>query len=137
MPLGSVSALDETGILPPHSRESGAVFGLQGAISAGSYGVFIFTHMSHASPKRQALEATGTFNRRFAVVRHELFQAQEFFDPQDLLQLKYEALRAVEKEGYSIARAAGEFGLSRPTIYQAQTQLKTKGLDGVPRHANP
>jgi transposase len=91
-----------------------------------------------ASGKRQALEATGTFNRRFAAVRHELFQKGEFFDPKDLLQLKYESLRAVEKEGYSIARAAGEFGLSRPTIYQAQAQLQTEGLEGLlPRKRGP
>jgi transposase len=90
------------------------------------------------SDKRQALEATGTFNRRFAAVRHELFRTGEFFDPKDLLQLKYESLRAVEKEGYSIARAAGEFGLSRPTIYQAQAQLKTEGLEGLlPRKRGP
>lgn len=90
------------------------------------------------SEKRRALEVTGTFNRRFAVVRHELFQASEFFDPKDLLQLKYETLRAVEKDDYSIARAAGEFGLSRPTIYQAQAQLKAGGLEALlPRKRGP
>lgn len=88
--------------------------------------------------KRQALEATGTFNRRFIAVRHELFQRGEFFDPKDLLQVKYETLRAVEKDGYSIARAASEFGLSRPTIYQAQGQLKNEGLQGLlPRKRGP
>jgi len=88
--------------------------------------------------KRRALESTGTFNRRFATVRHDLFRQGDFFDPQDLLQLKYETLRAVEKDGYSIARAAEEFGLSRPTIYQAQSQLKTAGLEGLlPRKRGP
>jgi transposase len=91
-----------------------------------------------AADKRQALEATGTFNRRFAAVRHELFQTGEFFDPQDLLQLKYETLRAVAKDAYTIARAADEFGLSRPTIYQAQAQLQTGGLEGLlPRKRGP
>ena len=84
-----------------------------------------------ASAKCRALEETGTFNRRFAAVRHELFQPGEFFDPKDLLQLKYECLRAVEKDGYSIVRAASEFGLSRPTIYQAQGQLQRQGLEGL------
>jgi transposase len=81
--------------------------------------------------KRRALEATGTFNPRFATVRHALFQQGGFFDPKDLVQLKYETLRAVEKEGYPIARAASEFGLSRPTIYQAHRQLKARGLEGL------
>jgi transposase len=90
------------------------------------------------SPKRQALEATGTFNPRFAAVRHALFQQGGFFDPQDLLQLKYETLRSLEKDGYPIARAASEFGLSRPTIYQARSQLKAEGLEGLlPRKRGP
>jgi transposase len=91
-----------------------------------------------STDKRRALEASGTFNPRFAVVRHALFEKDGFFDPQDLLQLKYETLRAVEKEGYSIARAANEFGLSRPTIYQAQAQLQVGGLEGLlPRRRGP
>ncbi len=88
--------------------------------------------------KRQALELSGTFNRRAAAVRHELFRHGKFFDPRDLLQVKYETLRAVEKDGYSIARAASEFGLSRPTIYQAQGLLQTEGLPGLlPRKRGP
>lgn len=88
--------------------------------------------------KRQALEATGTFNPRFGAVRHALFQEGGFFDPQDLLQLKYETLRAVERDGYPIAKAASEFGLSRPTIYLAKNQFKTDGLEGLlPRKRGP
>src|SRR3974390_3816296 len=81
--------------------------------------------------KRQALQASGTFNPRHGRVRHALFQGSDFFDPQDLLQLKYESLRAVQKEQYSIARAASEFGLSRPTLYQAQAHFAAKGLEGL------
>ena len=81
--------------------------------------------------KRQALKASGTFNSRHARVRHPLFQGAEFFDPQDLLQLKYESLRAVQKDQYSLARAASEFGLSRPTLYQAQAHFAAQGLEGL------
>jgi len=81
--------------------------------------------------KRQALQSSGTFNPRPGRVRHPLFQASDFFDPQDLLQLKYESLRAVQKEHYSIARAASEFGLSRPTLYQAQAHFAAQGLEGL------
>jgi len=56
--------------------------------------------------KRQALQASGTFNPRHGRVRHPLFQDSDFFDPQDLLQLKYESLRAVQKEQFSLAQAA-------------------------------
>jgi len=91
-----------------------------------------------APTKRQALQATGTFNPRAPQVRHRLFQQSDFFDPQDLLQLKYETLRALEQENCSIARAAQEFGLSRPTIYQAQNQFQAGGLEGLlPRKRGP
>ena len=83
------------------------------------------------SAKRQALRAAGTFNPRHARVRNPLFQSSEFFDPQDLLQLKYESLRAVQQEQYSLARAASEFGLSRPTLYQAQAHFAAQGVEGL------
>ncbi len=83
------------------------------------------------SAKHQALRAAGTFNPRHARVRHPLFQGSEFFDPQDLLQLKYESLRALQQEQYSLARAASEFGLSRPTLYQAQAHFAAQGLEGL------
>jgi len=89
---------------------------------------------STPQPKRQALQASGTFNPRAAQVRHPLFQHSDFFDPQDLLQLKYEALRAIRTDGYSIVRTAAEFGLSRPTLYQAQDQLQAHGLEGLLPH---
>lgn len=50
------------------------------------------------------------------------------------LQLKYETLRAVEVEKCPIAKAAREFGLSRPTIYEAQVQLEQQGLEGLLPH---
>ena len=81
--------------------------------------------------KHQALRDSGTFNPGHAKVRHVLFQHSEFFDPQDLPQLKYETLRCLEKEGYSVAKAAREFGLSRPTIYQSQTHFEARGLAGL------
>ncbi len=86
---------------------------------------------SDSKAKRSALKETGTFNPRAARVRHALFQSSDFFDPDDLLQLKYETIRALQEEGYSIARAAMEFGLSRPTIYQAQSQFRERGLEGL------
>ena len=101
------------------------------------YGVIRFTYMPQSSQpntKRQALEASGTFNPRSAKVRHPLFQQSEFFDPQDLLQLKYETLRALKTEGYSIAKASSDFGLSRPTIYQAQAIFAEKGVEGLLPH---
>jgi transposase len=105
------------------------------------YGINTFTRMSAQTDpqsKIQALKAAGVFNPRADQVRHPLFGAAEFFDPHDLPQLKYETLRAIEHDGYPIARAAQEFGLSRPTIYQAQAQFAQQGLEGLlPRKRGP
>ncbi len=84
--------------------------------------------------KEQALKTAGTFNPRAAQVHHPLFQHSDFFDPRDLLQLKYETVRALQADDYSIVQAATDFGLSRPTIYQAQNQFQQQGLAGLLPH---
>jgi hypothetical protein len=48
-----------------------------------------------------------------------LFQAGDFFDARDLVQVKYEMLRRVRKHGASVVEASSAFGLSRPTYYEA------------------
>ena len=88
-------------------------------------------HQTPSSAKRQALQASGTFNVHHARVRSALFQTSEFFDPQDLLQVKYESLRALEQDQHSLTEVAREFGLSRPTLYQARAHLQSQGLEGL------
>jgi transposase len=100
------------------------------------FGINIVTKMAHQTDpkaKLQALKATGTFNPRHDRVRHPLFEKSDFFDPRDLPQLKYETLRALKKEDYSIAQASGEFGLSRPAIYRAHTHFHEHGFEGLMR----
>jgi transposase len=81
--------------------------------------------------KAQALRAQGTFNPRPRAVKDELFADAGFFDPRDLVQVKYEMLRRVEKDGHSISEAAEAFGSSRPSFYQAQTVFQSGGLGGL------
>ena len=84
--------------------------------------------------KTQALRRSGTLNPRPQDVRDELFGEQEFFDSRDLVQVKYEMLRRVSKDGDSISEAAASFGFSRPSFYQAQTAFKADGLAGLVPH---
>lgn len=89
-------------------------------------------------PKTQALRQSGTLNLRPQDVQDELFREREFFDSRDLVQVKYEMLRRVSKEGHSISQAAAAFGFSRPSFYQAQTVFGTSGLAGlVPQKRGP
>lgn len=91
------------------------------------------------NPKKiQALRSSGALNRHPQKVRHPLFAEHDFFDPHDMVQLKYETVRAVELDGRPIAQAALDFGLSRPTIYEAQANLRQAGVEGLlPRKRGP
>jgi len=88
--------------------------------------------------KRAALQKTGTLHPHPNTVTSPLFQDSDFFDPSDLLQVKYEMLRRVEVDQHSIRQASDEFGFSRPAFYQAQAAFQTVGLGGlVPRKRGP
>ncbi|MGH8647542.1 MAG: helix-turn-helix domain containing protein, partial [Gammaproteobacteria bacterium] len=77
-------------------------------------------------------------NPRPESVAHPLFQSSNFFDADDLLQVKYEMLRQVQVEKDSISDSARAFGFSRPSFYQAQSALQQDGLFGlVPRKRGP
>ena len=88
-------------------------------------------HPSGHDPKREILRSQSTLNPRPQQVTHELFQDSEFFDPRDLLQVKYEMLRQVKVENQAVSRAAEAFGYSRPSFYQAQAAFAGKGLAGL------
>lgn len=64
-------------------------------------------------------------------VEDEMFREGGFFDPQDLVQVKYEMLRRVHKDRQSISQAAKAFGFSRPSFYQCQTVFEKEGLAGL------
>jgi hypothetical protein len=65
-----------------------------------------------------------TLNPHSQDVVHQLFREQEFFDPEDLLQVKYEMLRQVRVDKQAIQPTTRSFGLSRPSFYQAQRAFR-------------
>jgi transposase len=89
-------------------------------------------------PKVTALLAEGTLHSAPEQVRDPKFRAHAFFDPRDLVQVKYELLRRVSLEHASVTDATAEYGVSRPTYYQAKATFATAGLAGlVPRKRGP
>lgn len=91
-----------------------------------------------SDPKQQALLSQGTLNPHPEEVRDPLFGADPFFDPRDLLQVKYEMVRRVQVEGQTVTAATQAFGLSRPTFYQTQQILAQQGLVGLlPKKRGP
>jgi transposase len=88
--------------------------------------------------KTLELKRTGTLNTRPTSVSDTLFKENPFFDPKDLLQVRYEMLRRHSVEGASIVDVASRFGVSRPTVYQIQTAFQQAGLSGLlPKHRGP
>jgi transposase len=88
--------------------------------------------------KKDALKDSGNFNRQFARVIADIFKIGMFFDARDIVQVKYEMLRAVEKDGENVTTAAKEFGFSRKTYYQAVKAFNKGGLDAlVPKKTGP
>src|ERR1700722_4694565 len=90
--------------------------------------------MADQDPKIRALQQQGTLNPRPKAVRDPLFLQDDFFDPRDLVQVKYEMLRRVRTEGQSVTDAAVSFGFSRPSFYQAQSAFEDDGLAGLVPH---
>ena len=83
--------------------------------------------------KAESLKKYGALNPHPQKVTEKMFSdsALEFFDPRDLVQVKYEMLRAVDKQGRSVKQASEAFGFSRPAFYQAQSQFKQGGVTGL------
>ena len=83
--------------------------------------------------KHRGLRQQSTLNPRPDAVLHPLFRNSEFFDPYDLLQVKYEMLRLVSIDKRPVSEAAKAFGFSRPSFYQAQAAFAQSGLAGLVR----
>ena len=83
--------------------------------------------------KTESLKKYGALNPHPEKVVEKMFTdpVLEFFDPRDLVQVKYEMLRTVEQEGRSVKHAAEAFGFSRPAFYQAQSQFNREGVNGL------
>lgn len=81
--------------------------------------------------KLDALRDEGTLHGAPDTVRDPKFRASEFFDPHDVVQVKYEMLRRVLVEHASITEVATEYGVSRPTFYQAKANFDAAGIAGL------
>jgi transposase len=84
-------------------------------------------------PKSETLQNLRCLNHRPDKVTSELFQTSDFFDPRDLLQVRYEMLRRVRVDRQPIRQVAFQFGFSRPSVYKALAAFDRSGLLGLVR----
>ena len=84
------------------------------------------------------LEQNGTLNRHAEQVTDELFLSKEFFDPRDVVMVRYEMLRRVRVDGWTAEQATKAFGFSRVTFYKLQAAFEQGGLPALmPRQRGP
>jgi transposase len=96
------------------------------------------SHQRQRARRQQALSAQGASHPHPESVTDSLFRDSSFFDPNDLVQVKYEMLRSVHKDGRAVVEAAEAFGLSRPVFYVTQALFQSEGLPGLlPRKRGP
>ncbi len=89
-------------------------------------------------PKTEVLREEGTLNPAPDKVQDPKFQHGDFFDPHDVVQVRYEMLRRVSVDGKSVTEASEEYGVSRPTYYQAKGNFEAEGIAGlVPSKPGP
>lgn len=89
-------------------------------------------------PKADALREEGTLNVAAEQVVDPKFREDEFFDPRDIVQVRYELLRRVLVDSVSVTDAVEEYGVSRPTFYQTKAKFDEAGVAGlVPRKRGP
>ena len=94
--------------------------------------------MSDSDPKVDALREEGALNPQPERVADPLFAGSDFFDPRDRVQTRYEMLRRVRVDGWTVQRAAEQYGCSRPTYYKAHSDFDEHGLAGlVPKKRGP
>jgi transposase len=70
-------------------------------------------------------------DRRAPAVRDERFHPGAFFDPSDVVQVKYEMLRRHRVEGITVTEVAALYGVSRQTFYKLARDFDAHGLLGL------
>ena len=88
--------------------------------------------------KREILQANGTYNKNYEKIKNHKFITGSFYDPMDIVQVKYEMLKDAEEGNRGIAQVADEFGFSRASFYNTKDEFNEQGLSAfVPEKPGP
>jgi transposase len=88
--------------------------------------------------KVDVLMKNGSFNKNATLVSSPLFKSNSYFDPQDIVQVKYEMLRAVKNNELSVSDASRQFGFSRTAYYKIERRFTEAGVEGLcPQKTGP
>jgi transposase len=88
--------------------------------------------------KKKILQGNGTYNRSHEKVKDARFIEGGFYDPMDIVQVKYEMIKDVESAGKSVTDSASEFGFSRTAYYGIKDAFDKQGVSGlIPEKPGP
>jgi len=88
--------------------------------------------------KVQALRQQGALHPNPEAVQDEAFRRGEFFDPQDVVQVRYEMLRRHQVDGQAVTEVSAAFGVSRQAFYTTEAAFEGMGISGLlPRRRGP
>ena len=95
--------------------------------------------MANPRPRRRDVSGeTGRHPHPERVADPHFAEHRPFFDPEDLVQVKYEMLRAHHVDGLPVSQAARRYGLSRQTFYLVDAAFRAARWWGLlPRRPGP
>jgi transposase len=82
-------------------------------------------------PKALFLAQCGALHPHPRRVQDALFRGSTFFDPRDLVQVRYEMVRRFRANGHAAVEVARSFGVSRQSLYALAQAFQDRGLPGL------
>jgi len=88
--------------------------------------------------KDNLLKKDGAFNNNYEKVTASIFETSPFFDKRDIVQVKYEMIRAAFNNEGSVTKIADLHGFSRKSYYQVKKAFEVGGLPAlIPKKTGP
>ena len=84
--------------------------------------------------KEDALKQNGCFYNNYENVAAGIFKTASFFDSRDIVQVKYEMIRAASNAESSITEISNAYGFSRKSYYQILKAFQADGLYALIPH---
>ena len=88
--------------------------------------------------KKEILMKNGTFNKNYKKVTEEKFSEGGFYDPMDIVQVRYEMIKETERGGKTIDRISNAYGYSRASYYHIRDNFNKNGMSAlIPERTGP
>ena len=78
--------------------------------------------------KKEILIKNGTYNKNYGIVKKEGFVEGGFYDPMDIVQVRYEMIKDADHSGRTIEQVSTDYGYSRASYYHIRDNFEKGGL---------